>query len=327
MAKKYRNLIETIVSDDNMRLAYERTLKGKRQSAGYLEWKEYAEVNLAILARELRDGTYYRGPFHQFFVSEPKVRQISALPFRDRVAQHALCNVIGPVIEAMLLPRCFACRPGLGTHAGVKAVQSDMRRLVRQDQRLYYLKTDFHRYFYSIDRRVLHGLIRKKISCAGTLRIIDAMLPAQGKGIPIGSLTSQYFANLYGGVIDRLLQQELKHQHWARYMDDIVVLHHDPDVLRKTLNAMRAVSKERLGLKLSKWTLAPVNRGVNFLGYRIWPKHKLLRRSSVTRARRAINSLRARGDEEALAKFLAAWTGHANWADSHNLLRHLEIAS
>jgi|GEM_PF-2216915 len=99
----------------------------------------------------------------------------------------------------------------------------------------------------------------------------------------------------------------------------------DTEILRRTLNAMRAVSKERLGLKLSKWTIAPVTRGVNFLGYRIWPKHKLLRRSSVTRAKRAIKSLREGGDEEALSRFLSAWTGHAGWADSHNLLSYLEI--
>lgn len=325
MAKKYRNLIESITSDDNLRLAYYRTLKGKRKSRGYLEFKEFAEANIAALGRALLDGSYRAGPFRQFFVHEPKTRLISAQSFRDRVAQHAVCNVIGPIIESILLPRCFACRENKGTHVGVKTIQADMRRLTRGGERLYYLKTDFSGFFYNIDRRVLHRMYRRKISCAATLQILEEMVPPQGKGIPIGSLISQYSANLYGSVVDRLLQQELGHRHWARYMDDIVVLHYDTDVLRNTLDAIRAVSAEQLGLKLSKWTIEPVNRGVNFLGYRIWPTHKLLRKQSVTGAKRAIKAMRDRGDVEALNKFIAAWTGHARWAESRNLLRYLEL--
>jgi hypothetical protein len=257
-------------------------------------------------------------------VYEPKPRQISALAFRDRVAQHALCAVIGPILEATLLPRCFACREGLGTHAGVKQVQSDMRRLGTP---LYYLKTDFSSFFGSVDRLVLHALIRKKVSCRGTIRLIESMVPVDGQGIPIGSLTSQHFANLYGGQVDRLLQQTLGLKHWVRYMDDIVVLHREPNVLRETLGVIRSFSLQHLGLTLSKWHIASVGRGVNFLGYRIWPRHKLLRKRSVKGARRVIKHLRSSGDTEALERFLAAWTGHARWADSHNLLTSLGVQS
>src|ERR1019366_6852065 len=127
---------------------------------GYLEFKEYSEVNLARLTAEIADGTYRSDPPLEFTIYEPKSRLITAMSFRDRVAQHALCAVIAPIFEATLLPRTFACRVGKGTHAGVVALQADMRRL---GSPCYALKTDFAKYFYSIDRAVLHSIIRRKI--------------------------------------------------------------------------------------------------------------------------------------------------------------------
>lgn len=169
----------------------------------------------------MRAGSYRPDAARVFTIYEPKPRIITAASFRDRVAQHALCAVISPIFERTLLPRTYACRAGLGTHAGVVAVQADLRRL---GMPLYALKTDFSKYFASIDRVVLCGLIRRKISCAATLRLIEAITPPVGVGVPIGALTSQLWANVYGGVVDRHLQMQLGARHWHRYMDDIVVL-------------------------------------------------------------------------------------------------------
>ncbi|QXX74225.1 reverse transcriptase/maturase family protein [Methylovirgula sp. HY1] len=322
MGKKHRNLIGRIVDPKNMRLAFRQTARAKRFSGGYLEFKEYAEINLEGLAQDLAAGTYVPSAPHEFFVFEPKKRLISAPSFRDRVAQHALVNIIGPIFEAGLLPRTYACRTGMGTHAAVIALQADMRRLGAP---LYALKTDFSRFFPSIDRAVLHRLIAKKITCAATLRIIGAITPATGIGLPIGCLTSQLYANVYAGQVDRLLQCELKEQFWYRYMDDIVVLGSDAGHLRVVKESIETFAHDALGLRLSKWNLAPASRGVNFLGYRIWPTHKLLRRQSVIRAKRRLRYLRANGDHEAMAAFLAAWLGHAAWADSRNLLTSLGV--
>jgi RNA-directed DNA polymerase len=327
MGKKHRNLIGRIADPDNLRRAYHRTARGKRGTLGYLEFKEFAPLNLRLLRDEIADGSYRPGAPRTFTVLEPKPRLITALPFRDRVAQHALVAVIGPIFEATLLPRTFACREGMGTHAGAARVQADMRRLLSGRDRapLYALKTDFAKYFPSIDRAVLHGLIRRKVSCAATLDLIAAMVPQHGRGLPIGSLTSQLFANVYGGEVDRHIHMDLGHRRWVRYMDDIVVLEHDPARLRQSKASIEAFAGERLGLRLSKWSIQSVSRGVNFLGYRIWPGHKLLRRQSVVRARRKLRRLRAGGDIEALRRFVAAWRGHAGHADSHNLLVSLKL--
>jgi RNA-directed DNA polymerase len=323
MGRHHRNLIAAIVAETNMRRAYLLTARGKRLSAGYLSFKEYDALNLATLAAEMAEGSYAAGTPHEFHIVDPKLRLISALPFRDRVAQQALCLVIGPIFDRALLPRSFACRPGKGTHAGVKALQSDLRRLSRRGP-VYVLKTDFSRYFASIERATLWELIEAKISCRATLRLIEAMLPRTGIGLPIGSLTSQIFANLYtGATLDRHLQQTLGEDHWYRYMDDLVVLGPDSRHLRAVKESIEAYSRARLGLRFSKWSIQPASRGVNFLGYRIWASHKLLRQDSVRRARRSIRALAGRGDAAQLQAFLTAWLGHARFADSKALIAGL----
>lgn len=325
MARKHRNLIGRITCDANMLAAYRRTARGRRLTAGHLEFKEFSVLNLERLAEDMRDGSYRQGEPRTFEILDPKRRQIAALPFRDRVAQHALCAVVEPIFDATLLPRSYACRRGRGTHAGAVAVQAELRRLTRDGARIYVLKTDFSRYFASIERATLWRLIEAKISCRATLRLIEAMVPRSGIGLPIGSLVSQIFANVYAGVLDRHLQQDLGERHWHRYMDDLVVFGPSSEHLRQMREEIEAFSRERLGLRFSKWSIQSASRGVNFLGYRIWPHHKLLRRDSVQRARRKIARFRAAGDAERLGRFLAAWTGHARWADTRNLLKSLAL--
>lgn len=326
MAKRYRNLITAVTAPETMRRAYRLTARGKRVTAGYLGFKEYDALNLAQLAAEMADGRYRPGAPQEFYVYDPKRRLISALPFRDRVAQQALCLIIAPIFDRALLPRTYACRPGKGTHAGAIAVQADLRRLMRQWEKVYFLKTDFSTYFASIDRVRLWRLIEAKISCRATLRLLEAVVPRHGIGLPIGSLTSQIFANFYtGATLDRHLQQTLGEDYWYRYMDDIVVLGNTSEHLRRVKASIEAYSRDELGLRFSKWQIAAASRGVNFLGYRIWATHKLLRKSSVVRARRKIASLRASGDCERLHSFVTAWLGHARFADSANLIRSLGL--
>lgn len=323
MGKKYRNLLPLITADANMRAAYRQTARGKRYTYGYLEFKEYAEANIAMLQGEIAAGTYRPGEFHCFMVRDPKPREIMALPFRDRLAQHALVNVIEPIFERTFLPQSFACRRGLGTHAGAIEAQAIMRRLGRDGRPVYCLKMDFAGYFRNIDRARLNVLTRRKISCRATLDLIERITPPDGVGLPIGSLTSQLWANVYGTEFDRFLITK-GWRDFVRYMDDTVVFGHSAEDLRALQREAEAFIADALGLRFSKWSVSPVTRGVNFLGYRIWPTHKLLRRQSVVRARRKIRSYLANGKGLALRRFLASWRGHAQWADSRNLVTRLE---
>lgn len=320
MAKKYRNLIDKITDIENLREAYRKTAKGKKMTFGYLEFKEYAEANLLLVQKELQDGTYKVGEYRQFTIYEPKPRLISALEFKDRLVQHALCNIVAPIFEKTLLPQTFACRANMGTHAGVKFVQSRLRHTEAK----YFLKTDYSKFFPSVDRQILHKMIDRKIACEKTLKILREIIPTKGKGIPIGSLTSQLFANVYGNAVDRFIHFELGHRHWARYMDDIVIMDNDKEKLMDSFLHINDWSMVNLSLRIGKWQISPTSRGINFLGYRIWKTHKLLRKDSVTRAKRKISRFASVNDNESMGKFIASWSGHAKWADTHNLFKWLE---
>lgn len=323
MAKRYRNLIEQIASPENLRNAYNNAARGRRNSAGYLHFKEYEAAWLAKLRRSLLDKTYRPGKPREFWVFEPKPRPITAAPFQDRVMQHALCNVIGPIFDAGMMPQAYACRKGRGMHSGAIRTQAMMRRLKRKNETVYALKTDFSKYFYSIDRAVLWRRIDAKISCQHTLWLIELFTPRTGVGLPIGSLTSQLWANVYGTEVDRFLAQTMGENRFTRYMDDIVVLGYSRSYLHALRGWLEMFCRYALGLKFSKWSVSPISAGVNFLGYRIFPTHKLLRKDSVRRAKRKIKAHTLANDKQALRFFLAAWLGHAKWADSHNLLRSL----
>lgn len=320
MGKKYKHLIERIGAIENLRDAYERTARGKRATFGFLEFKEYAQANLSLMSEVILDGAWVQGPYREFTIYEPKSRLISALDFKDRLAQHALVNIIGPIFDKTLMPQTFACRRGMGTHAGVRFIQASLRRT----QAKYYLKTDYAKFFYSIDRPILHTMIECKVSCPLTLKLIRTMVPNIGHGLPIGSLTSQLFANVYGNAVDRWIHFDLGHRCWARYMDDIVILGNDLERLKETFRSIERHAKDVLKLNISKWNASAVSRGINFLGYRIWPTHKLLRKDSVVRAKRKIKGYIGRGETDALDKFLSSWVGHAGWADTHNLITYLE---
>jgi len=324
MGRKYRNLINNILDSNNFRLAYQKASAGRRKSSGYLNFKENYAANLQALIESIKNKQYQPGKPREFWVYEPKPRPITALPFKDRIVQHALVNIIMPIFEAGMLPQSYACRKGKGSHKGAIDTQATIRKLKKTGRPVFALKTDFSKYFYSIDRAVLWRQIEKKISCKHTLWLIEQFTPRHGDGLPIGNLTSQLWANVYGTLVDRFLAQSLKVKWFFRYMDDIVVLHHSRAYLEIVRDFLELYCNYQLRLFFSKSSIQPIERGVNFLGYRIWDNHKLLRKDSVRKAKRKIQRYKKAGDAVALKQFSASFTGHAKWADSHNLLNYLK---
>ena len=320
MTKRHNHLYEQIISIENLRDAYNKTARGKRNTVGYLRFKENKEANLYHIQQELINQDYKVGPFRNFTIYEPKERLISAVSFRDRLVQHAICNIISSIFESTLLPYTFACRVGKGTHAGVKYVQSIARKY---SEYKYFLKTDYSKFFPSINREILHTLIERKIKCKKTLWLLQQIIPKTGNGLPIGSLTSQLFANVYGGIIDSYIHYQLKVKHWVRYMDDIVIFGKTINELKEIKNKIEQYSSEKMNMKISKYAIHSLSKGINFLGYRIWKTHKLIRKSSVIRAKRKIKKYLLNKDIEQLNLFLSAWLGHIEWANCYNLTVHL----
>jgi len=320
MGLKYRNLFEKIVDINNLQLAYKNTCKGKKETFSYLEFKEFDQYNLIQLRNELINNKYQIGQYRNFYIYEPKKRLISALSFKDRIVQHALCNIITPIFEKTFLPNSFACRKGYGTHTGVKYIQSNLRK----HDFTYFLKTDFRKYFPSIDTNMLLEMIRKKIKCNKTFNLIKLITPTNQTGIPIGNLTSQLFANIYGNDIDHFIKHKLKVKYFARYMDDIVILDNNKKLLRNIFVQLEEYCRIHLKLNMGKWHVSSTHQGINFLGYRIWKDYKLLRKQSVVRAKRKINKYLLNNDNQKLTRFLASWHGHIQWSNSYNIKCYID---
>ncbi len=324
MGTKHKKLILKIASHSNMMLAAKKAIKGNPNSVGGMIYMDYLQANTRLIAEQIMSGEYAPGRPKEFVIFEPKQRTISALPFCDRVVQHAINNVIEPVFEKTFYTQSYGCRKGKGTHSGAIKCQSLQRKLLKKGD-VWILKTDFAGYFYNIDRQILHKRIRAKISCKETLLLIEKFINIDGKGIPIGNLTSQLLANVYGTIADEWLLHTAKKKHFIRYMDDIVIFGESKAEMLSLKNSFEIFCKEKMKLNFSHWSVTNVRQGVNFLGYRIWPTHKLMRKQSVTTAKRKIRKYKKRGDDELLRKFLASWLGHAKWADSQNLIQSLEI--
>ena len=324
MGKKNKRLIERIASKDNLFIAAQKARKGNPSSVGGMVFMDYLEANVDLISSSILDGSYRPGKPKEFIIFEPKRRVISALPFKDRVVQHAINNIIEPIFEATFYSQSYGCRTGKGTHSGAMKCQAMQRKLAKVSD-VWILKTDFSGYFYNIDRAVLHGRINSKISCNKTLDLIAKFIPTEGVGIPIGNLTSQLFANVYGTIADEWLLHHAKNAKFIRYMDDIVIFGKSKASMLELQAEMQAFCKQTMKLNLSHWSVTSVNQGVNFLGYRIWPTHKLLRRQSVVTAKRKIKQYKKNNDTEKLSRFLASWLGHAKWADSKNLITSLEL--
>lgn len=314
MGRRYKNLYGSIANLDSLYRAYGKAQEHKRQANGFLVFQEYAPANLRKLHEDLKNETWQPDPLRQFVIYEPKRRLISAPSFRDRVVHHSWYATVEPIMDSTFLPWSFACRMGKGTHAGVKFVQSELRR----GGYTHFLKTDFAAYFPSIDTEILHEQYKRKISCHKTLALMEKIIPRNSVGVPIGALPSQLSANVYGNILDQFLHHHHKVR-FARYMDDVIVLGHDSNHLREVKDSIEVFARDKMKMSFSHWSVSPVSRGINFLGYRIWPGHKLIRKSSVHRAKRKIKAMIARQDYEALERFIGSWAGHINKADVYNL--------
>ncbi|QEH38394.1 Group II intron-encoded protein LtrA [Aquisphaera giovannonii] len=331
--KRAGRLMERVWDRDNLREAFARAARGKRARRDAAAFAARLDENLADLARDLADGTYSVGPYHQFTIFDPKERVITAPCFRDRVLHHAVTLVCEPVFERFLIGDTFACRKGKGRLAAVERAQRFARRAP------WFLKLDIRKYFNSIRHDILLAMLGRTFKDRRLLdlfgRIIASHEVAPGLGLPIGSLTSQHFANFYLGRLDRFVKEGLRAGGYVRYMDDFVVWGEDRSGL--------AIVRDRIGEYLTgelSLDLKPepyINRtacGMDFLGCRIYPTHVLLNRRSRVRFARKVRWLErehaaGRLDEAALQHRAAALVAFAragpttSWRWRHRVLQSL----
>ena len=274
--------MEAIAEPANLRLAFWKAAKSKRAKADCRAFQERLEENVASLRAELLSGSVAVGEYHTFTIYDPKERTICAASFRERVLHHALMNVCEPVLERAAIFDSYACRKGRGQQVAVRRATGYAR------QNGWFLKMDIRKYFDSIDQEVLRGLLARKFKDAGVLEVFDRILAtyqtAPGQGLPIGNLTSQHFANYYLAPLDRFIKEGLQCRSYVRYMDDFVVWGETAAELREVWRRVEDFLTTELKLELkSNVMLNRTERGMDFLGYRIFPRDLRLAKRSKRR--------------------------------------------
>ncbi|MDE1008187.1 MAG: reverse transcriptase domain-containing protein [Paraburkholderia fungorum] len=313
------------LSYEELAVAYFDCRRTKRNTRNALAFEWHLERNLYQLYVDLIEGTYKPGPSICFVVTRPKAREVWAADFRDRIVHHVLYNRIGPRFENSFIADSCACITGRGTLYAAKRLESKIRSITENWSRpAYYLKLDLANFFVSIDKRILRDQLGRKISEPWWLRLTETVLfhdprtdfefrgdpalldrvPPHKRltnqpdylGLPIGNLSSQFFANVYLDVLDQRAKHVLGARHYIRYVDDFLFLHESADWLNAVLADVDAFLPERLGARLNpaKTILQPVDRGVDFVGHVIKPWVRSTRRRTVNEAIRRV----ARVNEE-----------------------------
>ncbi len=331
----HKHLYSKIYDISNLYYAYMKASHGKRYRSEVLKFSENLESNLIEIQNELINKSYKTGIYRNFYIYEPKERLVSALPFRDRVVQHALCNIIEPLFEVKMIYDSYACRNYKGTHRAVDRTQNFINSAEIKWKKSYCLKCDITKYFPNIQHNTLKQIIRRTISCSDTLWLLDSIIDSTRKedfnprGIPIGNLTSQLFANVYLDQLDHFAKEVLCEHYYVRYMDDFIFISKTKQHLWKILNQIKIYLKQNLGLELNKKTsIFPINQGVDFCGYRIWSTHKLLRKQSIKTMKRKLKIYKRKYEIgqielDEINCSIQSWLGHAKHADTYRLRKKI----
>ncbi len=316
--RRSRATLADVADLGNLARAFWLAARGKRQRPEVLAFTADLDRHLADLARTIIQDTVPVGDLRTVQIRDPKPRTIHAPCFRERVLHHALIAQIGPPLDRALVDDTYACRPGKGTLAAVLRAQRLLRRCP------WYIKLDVRAYFASIDHAVLRAALRQKLRDPDLLalcdRIIAAHAAAPGRGLPIGALTSQHFANYYLAPLDRHILEHLRAPALVRYMDDLLVGCESSAHARALHRAIEAFAQSALRLTLKPAIIQRSDRGLSFLGFRIFLWALRLsprRRRRYAAARRRLERAHAAGhltarDLQAGIDAALAITAHAD---------------
>ncbi len=334
-----------LTSWSNLLLAYQLAARGKRSQPNVAAFEHRLEDNLLQLQHDLRAQTYRPGRYVNFAIHEPKRRIISAAPYRDRVAHHALCNLIQPILERSFISDSYANRLGKGTHRARDRCQQFARRYG------YVLQCDVRQFFPSLDHAVLRDILWRKVADPAVRWLIDRILAGgadvlrheydmvyfpgddlfaalRPRGLPIGNLTSQFWANVYLDPLDHFIKQQLSCPAYVRYVDDFLLFADD----KQTLWRWKTAIVERLAqFRLMLHPQAqprPVTEGIPFLGFTIFPQHRRLKRRKGVYYQRKLRRLLIAYQQrqlsfDQLTASVQGWVNHARYGNTVGLRRAL----
>ena len=329
-------LFDELCHYDNLYVAYWKARKGKTQRKYVLDFEEKLQDNLLLLQQELQLQTYHPKPLQTFILRDPKTRTISKSEFRDRVIHHALCNIIEPIFEKRFIYDSYANRVGKGTLKAVERFDECKRKVSHNNtQPCFVLKADIKHYFETVDHDILFRILNKKIHDEKVLWLISIILSnhsttAPSKGMPLGNLTSQFFANVYLNELDQFVKHTLKAEHYIRYVDDFVILDQSRYLLKTYEQKISLFLQEKLALELHphKSKIIPLERGVHFLGFRIFYHYRLIRKKNMRKSHQRFQQLQEwykEGllDREKVIEYLEGWLAFVSHANTYKYRRRL----
>ena len=344
--KTYTNLYNKLCSYENLELAFKKAKKGKASKDYVFEFEKNLENNLLLLRSELLLHSYTPQPLKTFILRDPKTRKISKSEFKDRIVHHALCNVIEPIFEKSFIFDSYANRKGKGVHKALKRFDYFKKKIScngkkrangfdNNDVTGHALKADIKHYFEEVDHEVLLKILKRKIKDYRLIWLVKQILnnyktQVEGKGMPLGNLTSQFFANVYLDELDQFVKHKLGIKCYIRYVDDFIILHNKYKILKnyKELINDYLINNLKLELHPNKSKIILLRNGVNLLGYRIFYHFKLLRKSNKRKFERKFNvklKLFNQGllSPEEFISSLQGWFGYAMWANTYKFRQNI----
>lgn len=335
--KTYNNLYGKLCSFDNLGIAFRKAKKGKTKKWYVREFEENLEKELLQLKYELENQTYFPKPLKRFVIRDPKTRVIHASNFRDRVVHHAVCNITEPIFDKIFICDSYANRKKKGSSAAIKRFDKFQKKVSRNGKLVknakdnnmiigYVLKADIKHYFNTVDHDILMNILKKKIKDEELLELIRIILAnntkKSNKGMPIGNLTSQLFANIYLNELDYFVKHKLKAKYYLRYVDDFVILHQSKQQLKIWKENINKFLKENLEIELhaEKSRIIPLARGIDFIGFRNFYYYKLLRKRNIRKMQLKIEQYKNK--EISYNKILESfqgWQAYARWANTYKL--------
>lgn len=312
--KRIGNLYESIISIDNLLLADQTARRGKSKQHGIINFDKNYDQNIADIYRELATGIYKTSPYTTRVIYETKERIISILPYRDRVVQHAIMNIMEPIFVSTFTADTYSCIKGKGIHAASRSLK---RALKDEPSTKYCLKLDIKKFYPSVDNLILKSLIRKKIKDQELLNLLDGIINS-APGLPIGNYLSQYFANFYLTYFDHWMKEQKGVKNYFRYADDLVILAANKEYLHRVLAGITKYMGQRLNLQVKgNYQIFPVaSRGIDFVGYVHYHTHTMMRKtikkSFARKVSKGINKLS-----------LASYMGWAKHCNSRHLIKKL----
>src|SRR3989344_3002393 len=332
--KVFSHIYNKVISLENLFQAWNEFKRGKRRKSDVGYFERHLEDNIFKLRNELINKTYHHSVYTGFYIKDPKIRHIHKAMVRDRIVHHALFKVLTPIFEATFIADSYSSRVDYGTHKGFEKLVTYARKVSKNYTRdCWALKCDIRKFFDSMDHQILLKIIKRKIEDGDLLWLLEEITQSfkEEKGIPIGNLTSQLFANIYLNKFDQFVKHTLKVKYYVRYADDFILLSSNREALVSCIAKLKEFLEGELGLSLhpNKISLRKLSWGIDFVGYVALPYYQVVRTKTKTRIFRKIQTKIVdykleKIKEDSLNQSIQSYFGVLKHADTYKLGQDLK---